>query len=293
MFSRRGSKYRVLREIEGLDAERDHKRIAFLSSTYDFPWDTQRALELALLRTFAVPKSSKLLVDTQEFTRRTQKRYDDTVIIMSTIGFHGHSSEKGRRAIRRMNQIHGRYPIPNDEFLYVLSTFTFEPIRWNAAFGWRPLSENEKRASFYFWREVGRLMAIKNLPESYEAFERFNRAYELEHFTYSPNNQRLAEATRDLFLSWILPQSLWPFGRPFVYAVMDDAMLKAFGFPRPPRLVRALVRGGLRLRAKVLRLLPPRREPYRLPPTRTYGEGYVLEEIGPHQSAYTDPEETR
>ena len=288
MFSQRGSKWRVLREIESLDAERDHERIAFLSSTYDFPWDTQRALELALLRTFAVPKSSELLVSTEEFTKRAQKRYDDTTILMSTIGFYGHSSPEGRRAIRRMNQIHARYPIPNDEFLYVLSTFTFEPIRWNGAYGWRPLSENEKQASFHFWREVGRLMGLKNLPESYEAFEAFNRAYELEHFAYSPHNQRLAEATRDLFLSWILPQSLWRFGRPFVYAVMDEAMLEAFGFPQPPRLVRALVRGGLRLRARVLRWLPPRKEPYTLPPTRTYGEEYVLEEIGPQQSAYTD-----
>ena len=74
-----------------------------------------------------MPKSSKLLVSTEEFTKRAQKRYDDTTILMSTIGFYGHSSLEGRRAIRRMNQIHARYPIPNDEFLYVLSTFTFEP----------------------------------------------------------------------------------------------------------------------------------------------------------------------
>lgn len=273
-------KYSVLREIEGLEPGRDHERIAFLSSTYDFPWDTQRALELALLRTFAVPKSSELMVYTREFTERTQKRYDDTVIIMSTIGFYGHSSPEGRRAIRRMNQIHGHYAIPNDEFLYVLSTFVFEPIRWNARFGWRPLSKKERLASFYFWREVGRLMAMRDIPETYEALERFNRDYEHYHFAYSPSNQKLAEATRDLFLSWVLPKPLQRFGRPFVYAVLDEPMRNAFGFPAPPRWVRWIVENGLRLRALALRFLPPRREPYRLPPTRTYPEGYELEELG-------------
>jgi len=37
-----------------------------------------------------------------------------------------------------MNQLHGRFDIANEDFLYVLSTFIFEPIRWNTRFGWRP-----------------------------------------------------------------------------------------------------------------------------------------------------------
>ncbi len=67
----------------------------------------------------------------------------------------GYDSPEGRRAIRRMNQIHGRFEISNDDFLYVLSSFVFEPIRWNARFGWRPLIEAERLASFHFWLEVG------------------------------------------------------------------------------------------------------------------------------------------
>ena len=54
-----------------------------------------------------------------------------------------------------MNQIHGRFKISNDDLLYVLSTFVFEPIRWNARFGWRPLIEAERPASFHFWVGVG------------------------------------------------------------------------------------------------------------------------------------------
>jgi hypothetical protein len=273
-------KYDVLREIETLEPERDHERIAFLSSAFDFPWDTQRAYELALLRTFAVPKSSSLLVSTGEFTERTQKRYDDTTIIISTIGLYGYSSPEGRAAIRRMNQMHGRYTISNDEFLYVLSTFIYEPVRWNARYGWRPLTETEKLAGFYFWREVGRRMNIRDIPTSYPSFEAFNRHYEAEHFAYSPANARLAKVTKKLFLSWVAPKALWPLLEPLIHAVMDQPMRRAFGFPEPPVWAQWTVTGILRLRARLVRVLPPRRTPYRLPTPKTYPEGYTIEQVG-------------
>lgn len=276
-------RYVRLLEIEQLDPVTDHQRIVYLTTAFDLPWDSQRALELALLRTFGVPQSSALMVGTGEFIRRTQKRYDDTVILISTIGLHGYDSAPGRAAIRRMNQIHRHYPIPNDEFLYVLSTFILEPIRWNARFGWRRLSDTEKAAIYFFWVEVGKRMAIQEIPESVAAFERFSLAYEREHFAYSPNNRALAEATRDLFLGWVLPKALRPFGRPFVHALFDARMRLAFGFPLPPWWVRTAVATVLELRARLLRLLPPRATPYRLPPTRTYPYGYNLTEIGPER----------
>jgi len=33
-----------------------------------------------------------------------------------------------------------RFQISNEDFLYVLSTFVFESIRWNARFGWRRIA---------------------------------------------------------------------------------------------------------------------------------------------------------
>jgi hypothetical protein len=278
-FKPRG-KYDVLREIETLEPERDHERIAFLSSAFDFPWDTQRAYELALLRTFAIPKSSSVLVSTGEFTERTQKRYDDTTIIISTIGLCGYSSPEGRAAIRRMNQMHGRYTISNDEFLYVLSTFIYEPVRWNARYGWRPLSETEKLAGFYFWREVGRRMNIRDIPASYDRFEAFNCHYEAEHFAYSPANAHLARVTKELFLSWVAPRAVWPLLEPLIHAVMDQPMRRAFGLPEPPLWAQLTVTGILRLRAYLVRVLPPRRTPYRLPIPKTYPEGYTIEQVG-------------
>jgi hypothetical protein len=77
-----------------------------------FPWDTTRSLELALFRTFASPRIGGLLHATQEFEARAQKRYDDTDLIVSEIVEYGYDSDRGRRAIARMNAIHGRGPPP-------------------------------------------------------------------------------------------------------------------------------------------------------------------------------------
>lgn len=276
------SRHDTLKKIEKLDPLKDHQRISYLSAAYDFPWDIQRAYELALLRTFAVPKSSSLLVATQEFTQHTQKRYDDTTIIISTIGLCGYDSPQGRAAIRRMNQIHSRYNIPNDEYLYVLSTFLIEPIRWIEAYGWRKLSAKEKQAGYYFWSEVGRRMNIKDIPESLEAFERYNRHYETQHFAFHPNNKILADASVHLFLGWYLPKCLWPIGKQCIYALMDKAMRDAFGYPEAAPWAKGIVHSFLKVRALVLPYLPPRKTPYTLPATRTYPEGYRLEDIGPY-----------
>src|SRR6266567_6623852 len=143
------ARLRILDEIRRLDPERDDERIVFLSTCYDFPFDTTRALEFALFRTFAVPSISTLLDRTGEFQNRAQKRYDDTDIIVSELMERGYDSDRGKRALRRMNQLHGRFAIANEDFLYVLSTFVFEPIRWNKRFGWRLMSEQERLAMFY------------------------------------------------------------------------------------------------------------------------------------------------
>src|SRR5436305_11121063 len=158
----------ILAEIRQLDPRRDDQRIVFLSTCYEFPFDTSRALELALFRTYCVPSISGLLDRTGEFARAPQRRYDDTDLIVSELMEWGYDSPRGRAALRRMNQIHGRFSIANSDFLYVLSTFIFEPIRWNARFGWRAMCEQENLALFAFWREVGRRMNIREIPAGYD-----------------------------------------------------------------------------------------------------------------------------
>ena len=185
-----------------------------------------------------------------------------------------------------MNRIHHHYNITNEDFLYVLSTFIYDPVHWNARFGWRKMTEKERLATFYFWREVGRRMNIKNIPETYDEFEQYNMAYERKHFVYADTNRRVGEATRDLFLSWFpLPGFLRSMLKPAIYALLDDSMLSAFGFPRPPKILRQLLAMSLKARAFVLRFFPPRRKPflYAEKRHRAYPRGYTLADLGPSQ----------
>jgi hypothetical protein len=276
---RRTLRDRILR----LDPERDHQQIVFLDAAYEFPYDATRALDFALFRTFAVPSIGALLDRTGQFKRYPQKRYDDTDLLLSEVVEHGYDSEPGRAALRRINQIHGRFAISNEDFLYVLSTFVFEPNRWIARFGWRRMVEQERQSWFYFWREVGRRMNIKALPATRAEFEQYNRDYERAHFRYTEASHRVGIATRDMFLGWYLPRPLRRFGEPAVYALMDEPLLAAFGFPRPSPALRRLVEGALRLRGRLVRRLPERRRPHlhTAQRRRTYPRGYRLEELGP------------
>src|SRR4051794_15079663 len=160
-----------LREMQQLDPETDYERIYQNSCQREFPWDLTQALSFALFRTYAVPRIGTLLAKTGEFTGRTQKRYDDTALILGEILEHGSASARGRAAIRRMNQMHGRYPISNADLRYVLSTLVVVPKRWLDAYGWRSYSPVELRALTNYYRALGRLMNIHDLPETFADFE--------------------------------------------------------------------------------------------------------------------------
>jgi hypothetical protein len=70
-----------------------------------------------------------------------------------------------------------------------------------------------------------------------------------------------------------------------IYAMLDDQMIAAFGFPRPLPLTRPLLRGALKLRGHAVRWFPPRREPHFFTDdrNRTHPDGYRIAEIGPRR----------
>ncbi|MBC7308094.1 MAG: DUF2236 domain-containing protein, partial [Dietzia sp.] len=198
-----------LEQILRMDPHEDASEIHRLSTAYEFPWDYTRALELALYRTYAVPSIGRLLAETAELTDRTQKRYDDTSLLLDAIVEHGFDSEQGRTAVRRINQMHHRYDIGNDDMRYVLCTFVVTPRRWIDAYGWRRLSGHEVVAATVHYRTLGRRMGIKDVPDSYEAFEECLDAYEDAHFAWDPSARRVSDATLDLMGSWY-PRPLAP-----------------------------------------------------------------------------------
>jgi hypothetical protein len=254
-----------------------------------FSWDLTRALELALLKTFCVPSISGLLARTGEFEQRPRKRYDDTGLMVAELLRHGLDSPAGAAVITRMNRIHGHYAIGNDDFLYVLSTFVAEPIRWLARYGWRPLTPLEQEHLFLFWRGVGERMGIADLPDGLEALLALNERVERQAFAPAATNRRIAEATLAMLLAdW--PAPLRPALRRGLLGLLDRQTCDALGWSTPPDWLQTLVLQALRARSRSAALLasggrrlgrPAATRFYSQQPTPSYGATFQLEQLGP------------
>lgn len=250
--------YKSADRSAGLDPEADCVEIYRALFLHEFPWDLNQSLSLALFRTYAVPSIGALLDATGQFTTACQKRYDDTALLLEAPAVHGFDSPEGRAGVRRINQMHAMYDISNDDMRYVLATFVVVPKRWLDDYGWRPLTDGELTAAVHYYRALGRRMAIKDVPETYEAFADLMDDYEREHFAFDAGGRRVADATLELLVSFY-PSFAASGVRLFSRALLDDPLIDAFAYDPPPPAVRRAADLALKARARVVGLLPPRR----------------------------------
>jgi hypothetical protein len=265
-----------------LDPATDFVEIYAKVVAHEFPWDMNQALGFALFRTYAVPGIGRLLDETGEFTQRPQKRYDDTALLLEPPNRLGFEDPEAKAAIRRINQMHRAYDIPNHELRYVLSTFVVVPKRWLDEYGKRPLTPNELEASVQYYRTLGRHMGIKDVPVTYAEFEELMNSYEAEHFGYDEGGRRVADATLALMVGF-QPRIARPVMGVFSRSLMDPPLRRAFRYDDPPGLVETLSRGALKARGLLLRAFPARKDPKLiedLPQIRSYPDGYRVEELG-------------
>lgn len=270
------------RRIAGLDPETEFEEISRINSYYEFPWDIQQSLSFALLRTYAVPSIGRLLHDTGEFTTHTQKRHDDTALVLESVLINGMESATGHAAVRRMNQMHGSYDISNDDMRYVLATFVVIPHRWLRDYGWRKITAREQIASVRYYQRLGNLMGIKDIPGDFAAFEQLLDDYEVEHFVFDEKSRAVADATLKLLVSFY-PRPLARTVDAFTRALMDDALRATFDYRKPSRPVIWLARSGLRARARIERFMPARRKPVHANDLRrvtSYPGGFIVERLG-------------
>lgn len=248
----------------------------------DFAWDINKALEFALLRTYGAPSISSLLDRTNETVGRPQKRYDDTVLIVVEILLNGLDSPRATRAYKRLNDMHGRYRIANDDFLYVLSTFIFSPIDWIARYGRRALTQAEIDDWFFFWRAFGERMGIQNIFADMAEFRAFQEDFERTSYAPSPSNGKVARGSMNVVLNgYFVPHFMRPLGYRIVMALCAPHLVAALGYREPSRLFRGAVNFLMQCRRAFLRRVPLKRNPIpQYSGAKTYPEGYEIEELG-------------
>ena len=250
-----------------------------------FPWDMNRALELALLKTFCLPSISGLLHQTGEFEQRPRKRYDDTALIVAELVRLGPDSPGGKAIIQRLNRIHGTYAIRQSDYAYVLSGFVAEPIRWIENYGWRALQAEEKEALFLFWDHVGSLMQIEQRPRSLQELMELNQNADVELFGCAASNQHIADATVTMLLApW--PAPMHPWLRSIVCSLLNPETLRSLNWPNAPGWQSQTVRMALQCRSLILRATrqfktPTRRRFFSERATPSYGPKFNLNQLGP------------
>lgn len=282
MLNRPG-RYRRLRQLSALDPVVDCHAIYRASTLFEFPFEAKIGLLLAFWRTFAIPSIAELLIGTGETIERTARRTDDTGILMYEVIDHGLDHPRGRIATRRLNQIHRRYHISNDDYRYVLGTFVVTATRFVDRYGWRPLSDVERQATYHFYAELGRRMNIRDIPASLDAYTAFFDDYEARHLAHTPAAERLMDATRGL-LGTMLPRPLAPAGPRLLAALLDAPLRRATGTPPPGRAARVGLATALAVRGLLVRhLYPPRRRSSLAAGINasTYPDGYDLATVGP------------
>ncbi|KAI9281618.1 hypothetical protein BY458DRAFT_499131 [Sporodiniella umbellata] len=285
----------------------------------EFPTFARASLEFALFKTFAAPSISKLLVATREFREHAPRRIEDTELILSelidiysriqnelvhgrTVTEEGIALQYARReaSFQRLNELHGKYHISNDDYLFTLYLFAIESIRWINQWEWRKLDVREENAIFKVWYDIGKKMNIQNIPDTLGQWQRLRKECEKTMVKYHPNNWECAESSIN-HLALRLPP-----GTKFVLfsilpCVLEDSDCIAFNLQPPSATKRALFNAVMYIRSWFIRhLCLPRSKPclrtpfypnkegrfvplYFMYKPEIYKDGYRIEELGPER----------
>ena len=288
------NRYTNLHRIQQLDPRRDAHQIYRTMILVDFGgWDALMGLQLAFYSTYGIPTIAGLLDQAGELLARPRKRALDTALLMLELVDHGFAHPQGQRVVQRLQRIHGRYQIANADYLYVLSALMVVPTRWLQRYGWRKLCWQERAATYWFYRELGQRLGIRDIPPNYHAVEQWFDAFERDQLRLTPESRHLMQASRALLVARF-PRPLAPLAGALADALLSDRLRGAVGIGAPPPPIRAALHLALRMRARLLGLglLPARRQPdqgagrkYGVPFRKVYPHGYTVADLGPADPA--------
>jgi len=177
--------------------------------------------------------------------------------------FSGIDSERGRRALAKMNWIHARYgeAITNGDLIHTLALFVLEPFRFINRFEWRKLTRIEEVALFQYWKEVGYRMGMTNIPETLDELVVWTKDYEEKNMKYSPSNTKCYNATVNLFLR-NLPQWAQITAKELADSLLEDYVQPHLGVQKPKAWAYLLVNRFFTCRAFFVRhFMLPRSRP--------------------------------
>lgn len=216
-------------DLATLDPYRDRDRIVHaLSSTFRVE---SRVLEMLSINRVAVSSSiATFLRGTREAEVNGVSRFYDTFTLLANYFEWGRDSKRGRAAIARMREIHGRYYIPNDRMKFVLLQTAFTWLDGADRIGHRPLAEVERRGFFHAIVEQGFDLQIDDISHDYDEMYGWFRAFNREHATFAPHKRECFETFVHNSAPTAVPPTMVTALLTAARAAMDEDYRAALGY---------------------------------------------------------------
>lgn len=227
-------------ELAGLDPIEDADRIYHhLSNAFRVE---ARVLELLAINRIAVSTDIAVLIrGTRESEERGVARFYDTYALFANYFEWGRDSKRGRDAAARINAVHGRYTIPNEDMKFVLLQTAFTWLDGADRLGHRHLLPVERHGLFHALVRLGRDMHIEGLEDDYDVMLAWFRDYNRAHAAFHASKRACFDAIVHRSIPPETPPQLALALELAARAGMDDDYRSALGcLPPSPAELRAL-----------------------------------------------------
>jgi hypothetical protein len=248
------------KELATLDPVRDARRYAQLTfeNRYGLPIFIHALFSAAFAYNMGDPRIANVLYreGTGTIIKNTRQRNFETLVFFGLIYEHGDSPE-GQRIIDRMQKIHSHFRIPNELYLYTLSTLAVLPRRISDRFaGDQGISRAELESQFQLWLRVGRMMGIQDIPPTQDEYLAWMLDYEKKNFRYTPGAEAVVKALAAEWAEYWFPKPLQGWAEGLFYALVDPELHGVLGVPRPTRLQSLAAEGAVKAFIRAVKLLP-------------------------------------
>ncbi len=178
--------------------------------------------------------------------RDVGRRNDDTLALFGAFLKWGPSSQKGRAAIARMEHIHDRFPISDEQKRYTLATLIFEPERIAEHLSIEQFTAGQREAIWHFWMSVAEQMPLGGLPQTPEELRRWMFDYERQHWRYTDGARWVVDRFLEDWTTRWFPRPARGLGRQILLALMDEDLRAVLHLEAPSKHVERLIRMSAR-----------------------------------------------
>ena len=216
-----------------------------------------RVLELLSINRIAQSSTVSLFFrGTKEAESNGVSRFYDTWSLLANYFEWGDDSMRGREAIDRLKQIHGRYYIPNDGMKYVLLETAFTWLDGADRIAHRPLLDVERKGLAFAYVKLGLAMNIGELSYDYDAMYGWYRNFNLANANYHP----IKKDTFETLVGNSMNTAAMPHLRPMLFTAarvaMDDTYLSSVGYQPATREQQHAVRAVFFTLGQLVESLP-------------------------------------